>query len=194
MSAIPACTWRSCCSAAPWSASASSQPPESIRVFAVVVEASPPVLVGDRPPAPDRDRLLRHDPVLLERIALLRLDGAAVLPVIAEIEDVLELLARLDLFGDPQLGVVQPDQFGRERVVRVANQPTITQLEGMQMREIPPREPGVDRPSELLKRMRRADQKDPPRRRVAHDPTTTKQVHPDPKPRPRHRPNSLRRL
>ena len=116
------------------------------------------------------------------------------LPVIAEIEDVLELLARLDLFGDLQLGMVQPDQFGRERVVRVANQPAITQLEVVQMREIPARERRIDRLRELLKRMRRTDQKDPPRRRVAHGPTTTKQVHPDPKPRPRHRPNSLRGL
>lgn len=82
------------------------------------------------------------------------------LPVIAEIEDVLELLTRLDLFSDLQLGMVQPHQFGRERVIRVADQPAIAQLEVVQVREIPPRERRIDRLRELLKRMRRAHQKD----------------------------------
>ena len=114
--------------------------------------------------------------------------------MVAEIEDVRELLAGLDLFGDLQLGVIEPHQLWGEFIVRIANPAAIAQLEGMQMRQIPPRERRVDRARELLKGMRRADQKDATRRRIQRHATTTEQVHPDPKPGPSHRPDRLRRF
>jgi hypothetical protein len=104
---------------------------------------------------------LHNNAVLIDRVGLLRLHGAAVLPAIAEIEDIPELLTRLDLFGDLQFGVIQPHQLRAERVVRIADLPAITQLEGMQVRQVPARERRIDRLGELLKEMRRADQENP---------------------------------
>jgi hypothetical protein len=116
----------------------------------------------------------------------------AVAPVIAEIEDVLELVTRLDLPGDLQLRVVKPHHVGLERVVGKADQTPVGQGKTVQMRQIPPSERGIDRLSEHLERMRRTNNEDPTRRWVAVDPPTTKKIHPDLQPRPRH-PASLRR-
>jgi hypothetical protein len=155
------CTWRLCCSAAPWSASASSQTPESILVFSVVVGAAPPVLVRNRTPAPDCHWLLRHDPVLLQRIALVRLDDAARLPVIPEIEDVPECLAKLTSLATFSFAWSARQVRARTSHL-IADQPPITLLKVVQMRKIPPRERRIDRLRELPKRMRRTNQKDPP--------------------------------
>ena len=53
--------------------------------------------------------------------------------MIAEIEDVLELLTRLDLAGDLQLGVIEPHQLRAERVVGIADPPSVGELELVQV-------------------------------------------------------------
>jgi hypothetical protein len=115
-----------------------------------------------------------------------------VAPVIAEIEHVRELLAQLELSSDLQLRVIKPHHVRLELVVREADQPSVGQLKAVQMRQIPPSERGIDRLREQLERMRRTDNEDPPRSRIALDPPAAKKIHPDLKPRPRH-PASLRR-
>jgi hypothetical protein len=47
--------------------------------------------------------------------------------------------------------VVEPHHVRRERVIREPDQPAISELELMQIREIPSRERGIDRHRELLK-------------------------------------------
>ena len=54
------------------------------------------VLVGDQAPAPDRDRLIGRSAVRFLRIDVDGLDLAAVTPVVAEVEHVLERGARAE--------------------------------------------------------------------------------------------------
>jgi Transposase DDE domain len=49
--------------------------------------------------------------------------------VVAEVEDVAELLARLQLARDLQLGVILPDELGREVVIREADPTAVGELE-----------------------------------------------------------------
>src|SRR5689334_15386839 len=79
------------------------------------------VLVGNGSPSEDRDWAGRDDPVFVDRVDLGVGDGATVLPVVAEVEDVFELLAGFDLARDFELGVVVPDEVWFVTVVGVAD-------------------------------------------------------------------------
>lgn len=146
------------------------------------------MLVRDPAPAPDRDRSPRDHPVLDQRVGLHRIHCAAMTPAVAQVEDVLELVARLDCSRDFQLGVIKPRNVGVERIVWEADQPIISKLELVQVREVPSRERRVDRARQLLERVRRTNDKDPPRRRIACHPPATEQIDPDPQPCPPHPP------
>jgi hypothetical protein len=110
---------RSCTSVLPSSASASCARAERLLpVLFLALRRAPPVLVGDPASAPDRRRARWHDPVLVERIGLLTLHPAAVAPVIAQVEDVAELLAGLELPRDLHPATtkqVNPDLQSRSR-------------------------------------------------------------------------------
>ena len=75
----------------------------------------------------------RHESVCLERIDFGVSDGAAVLPVVAEIEDVFELLAGVDLARDFELGVVVPHKVGLVGVVGVADHSSVGEFELVQV-------------------------------------------------------------
>ncbi len=71
------------------------------RRLTVVAIPVPAVLIWDAPPAPVRQRLVGHDSELVERIDLAVADHAAVHPLFAEIERVLEL--RAERHNSPEL-------------------------------------------------------------------------------------------
>src|SRR5271170_3550014 len=66
-----------------------------LRCLAVVAAPPAAVLVGNVAPAPVRQRLIWHDPKHLDWVDPLGADRAQVRPVVAEVEDVHELFARL---------------------------------------------------------------------------------------------------
>lgn len=61
----------------------------------VVIGPATAVLVGHRAPNPRRQRPARQDPELVERVDAFGADGAERRPVVAEVEDVRELVAWL---------------------------------------------------------------------------------------------------
>ena len=61
----------------------------------------------------------------------------------------------------------------------MADHAPVGQLEVMQVRQIPTREGSIDRLRQLLKRVRRPNDEDPPRRRLTLDPAAAKQVYSD---------------
>jgi len=63
-------------------------------------------------------------------------------PVVAHVEDVLELTAGLDLPGDLQLGVIELHEIGRVVVGRIADHSSVAHVEFVQVRQIPTRECG----------------------------------------------------
>lgn len=66
-------------------------------------------------------------------------------PVVAEVEDELELVARAQLLRDLELRLVLPLEVGRVLVARKADPAPVRKLELVQVREIPASEGGVDR-------------------------------------------------
>ena len=72
--------------------------------FAIVAVPAPAVLVGDVAPAEVGQRAIGHDSQRLQRIDAPRSDRAQVLPVIAEIKHVGELLAEAEpAHGHPRI-------------------------------------------------------------------------------------------
>jgi Transposase DDE domain len=153
------------------------------------VEGVAEVLVGDRPPAPDRDRHRGHGAVLLHRVGLPGLHGEAVAPVVAEVEGVVESISGLDLLGHLQGRLVEP--FIGVLGVEDADPAPIGELEAVQVGEVPAGEGQVDRLRQVTEGVRRADDDDAARRRLEVDAVTTQEVDLDPQPRPRRRAWSL---
>ena len=114
------------------------------------------------------------------------------LPAIAEVKDEPELLPRRHRRGDLHRRQVL-DHLVLERIRIDETDPSpITELELVQVRQIPPRERRVDRIREPRDGMRRAHDEDPARGRPQPRPKTAEEINPHLKPRPRHAARTLR--
>lgn len=114
-----------------------------LQVLAGIVVCSTAVLLGDRPPAPDRHRQHRRFAVEILRIDIHFLDSALMRPTDPEVEDELEVISftedgrHLHLLLILRLWVVW---------IREADLSSIPKPELVEMRQVPPREMEVDRP------------------------------------------------
>jgi hypothetical protein len=104
-------------------------------------------------------------------------------PLIAKIEGVLELRAKLHAAGNPRGGNVnrtpyRPADRGRQLStgLPVSNDTRVGQREHRQMRPVPPGERGIDRIGKLIERVRRINRKHPPRPRPQFLTTPAKQL------------------
>ena len=133
------------------------------RRLAVVTVPSAAVLVGDVTPSPVRQGSVREDAERLDGVDPLRSDGAQVRPVVAEVEHVHELLARMqarELDAPEVLGLLTldlPVGIGDGQARRVV------QGELLEVGPVPPSEGVVDGIRELLERVGARRGEDAPR-------------------------------
>ena len=119
--------------------------------------------------------------------------AAAVLPRVAKVKGERERVAQGDSPGDPDRRVVLDDLVALERVgVDEPDPPPVSELELVQMRQIPAREPQIDRRREPQERERRADDEDPTRYGINRAPLPAKKINPNLKPRLRNHNWTLR--
>jgi hypothetical protein len=115
------------------------------------------------------------------------------LPAITEVEGEGELVARRDGLSDLDCRVILDDCLVLDWIrVHEPDPPAISELELMQMRQIPPRESLIDRVREHQERVRRPDDEDPARTRLQPRAMPAEKINPNLKPRPRHRDRTLR--
>src|SRR5207253_1962960 len=128
--------------------------------------------------SPDRHRLLGRRAVLLLRIDIGRLDAAAMAPIVAEIEDVLELRATGEVEPvESRHGAVADLRLELAAAGHVA--PSLLELERVQMRVIPAREGEVDGLGKLRERVSRRSDHHPSGRVLELDPAARDQLDPD---------------
>jgi hypothetical protein len=153
-----------------------------LRRLAVVAVPATTVLVRNIAPAPVCQWCIRLNPENLNGIDRLLADCTQMSPVIAQIEYVHELLARLQArqLNFPVVATGLTGDF--EIRIRVA-QPGLTgQGELLQVRPVPAGESVVDGVGELFERMAFPGREDPPRPRPVQVTTTFDQLHPNREP------------
>jgi len=125
-------------------------------------------------------------------------DGAAVSPVVAEVEDVAELctmLDRLHHFGnlDVQRGGRQLTESRSRQVstsLGIGDHSPVSQGEQRQMGQIPSSERAVDGPGQIGERVGRANGEHPPWVRPQLLSPAAQELHPDREPSARHEANT----
>ena len=106
-------------------------------------------------------------------------------PVVAQIEHVAEQGAGLDRTGHLERGVIEPAGVGID--VSEPDPSSVSELEHVQVRQVPPRKGAVDGSRESSERVTGSDEKDPAGRRLAVDVAATLQLDFDLKPSASHR-------
>jgi hypothetical protein len=116
-----------------------------------------------------------------------------VLPAITEVEDEVKFITERHSLGQLHARVILDDVIALERIRVHEPDPTATgELELMQVRQIPSREPLVDHTRQPPEGVRRPDDEDPARRRLQPRAMPADEINPNLKPRPRHRHRTLR--